>query len=137
MIQTHCKSTYQEQVNECKRQSNWKSFKNDDDGDDDEEAAAAADVSFNKCLLSRRRELHFQGNGKFFLKRFLWSPHCAVHQSVYMVQDTTANSTFHNYFISVSLFFLRTSLSLAMVCALTSELVDTENLSTAAVHMER
>lgn len=88
-------------MNECKRQSNWKTFK------DDDEAAAA---SFNKCLLSRRRELHFQGNGKFFSKWFLRSPHCAVvHQSASMVQDTTTNSTFHNYFISVLLLFLRTS----------------------------
>lgn len=92
-------------MNECKRQSNWKTFK-----DDEEAGAEAAVASFNKCLLSRRRELHFQGNGKFFLKRFHWSPHCAaVHQSAaYMVQDTTTNSTFHNYFISVLLFFLRT-----------------------------
>lgn len=49
--------------------------------------------------------------------------HCAiVHQPSYMVQDTTTNSTFHNYFIP-----LRFSLCLNIlvsVCILTSELVD-------------
>lgn len=40
--------------------------------EDDEEAAAVA--SFNKCLLSRRRELRFQGNGKFFLETIRSEP---------------------------------------------------------------
>lgn len=54
--------------------------------------------------------------------------HCVtVHQPPNMVQDTTTtNSTFHNNFILLHFFpfFSRTSMSLLMVCALTSELVD-------------